>query len=63
MPFTVNYVGGLITFNTIKPIDSKKAAIQKIPSPFTEIELMRFIGSKKTSSKIFSRFHVNMKPL
>ena len=50
-------------FITFEPIESKTAAIHKNPSPKKNIQLMSFISSMKFSSKIFDKFHVNMRPL
>ena len=46
--------------NTIKPIQSKLAAIHNIPSQNTKIERLRFIGLMNFFSKFIERLHVNM---
>ena len=48
---------------TYEPIQSKVAALHKIHSRTTKIELMRLIGSMNFYSNFFGIFHVNMKPL
>ena len=63
MLLSVKYLGDEINFNTIKPIQSKKAAIYNIASPTTKFELMNFIGSMNFNSKYTDKHHVNMKPL
>ena len=41
------FLGHEIGYNTIKPIHSKIAAIQKIPSPTRKVALMSFVGALK----------------
>ena len=52
MIFTLKNHGQENVFNTVKPIQFKIAAVQKIPSPTAEIELMRFTGSMNFHSKL-----------
>ena len=40
VPPTIKYVDHESTLNTFKPIQSKTAAIHKVPSPTTKNELM-----------------------
>ena len=51
------------SFDTIKPIRSKKAAIHIIPTPTTKIQIMRFVGSMNFHWKFIGKPHANMKLL
>ena len=59
----VFYLGHPCGLNTNKTIQSKKAAIHKIPSPITKIKLMRFIGLLNFHWKVILELHANMEPL
>ena len=60
---TVKYLGLEIGFKTIETIQCKIAAVHKVFSPNTKIELMRFIGSRSFYSKFIDELHVDIKPL
>ena len=59
MLLTVKYLGHEIVCDTTKPLQSKIAAINKNPSPTTEIEMMKFIVSMNFYSKFIVELHVN----
>ena len=63
MLLIVKYLSHETVFNTIKPVHSKLAAFQKILSPTTEIELMKFNGSMTSYFKIIDKLHFSMKAL
>ena len=52
MLFTLKNHGQENVFNTVKPIQFKIAAGQKIPCPTTKNELMMFTGSMNFHSKL-----------
>ena len=60
---SVKNLGREIVFNTIKPLQPKNAAFHEIPSPTTNIKLMRFFGTINFYSNVFGEYHFNMKPL
>ena len=62
MLLKVKFLGYEIGYNTIKPIHSKIAAIQKIPSPTGKVALMSFIGSLNFYTKFIEKLHINLKP-
>ena len=53
MILTVIYFGYENGFNTIKPFQTKNAAIHEIASGFTKLPSMRFNGYMKFYSKFF----------
>ena len=63
MLLTVKYSDQSFGLITIKTNQSKIAAIHKIPSPTTKIELKRFNVSMNFYSNFIEKFHVNMKVL
>ena len=63
MLLKVKFLGHEIGYNTIKPIHSEIAAIQKIPSPTGKVALMSFIGSLNFYTKFIEKLHINLKPL
>ena len=62
MLFKVKFFGHEIGCNTIKPIHSKIAAFQKIPSPTGNVALMSFIGALNFYTKFIKKLHINLKP-
>ena len=62
MLLKVKFLGHEIGCNTIKPIHSKIAAIQKIPSPNGKVALMSFIGALNFYTKFIEKLHFNLKP-
>ena len=62
MLLKVKFLGHEIGYNTIKPIHSKIAAIQNIPSPTGKIALMSFIGALNFYTKFIEKIHKNLKP-
>ena len=58
----VKFLGHEISYNTIKPIHSKIAAIHKIPSPTGKVALMSFIGALNFYTKFIEKLHINLKP-
>ena len=56
------FLGHEISYNTIKPIHSKIAAIHKIHSPTGKIALMSFIGALNFYTKFIEKLHINLKP-
>ena len=60
--FLENNFGQKDGLNTIKPFQSKIAAIHKLTSQTTKIEPMRLIGSMNIYSTVFDKIHVKMKP-
>ena len=58
----VKFLGHEIGYNTIKPINSKIAAIHKIPSPTGKVALMSFIGALNFYTKFIEKLHINLKP-
>ena len=57
----VKFLGHEIGYNTIKPFDSKIAAIHKIPSPIGKVALMNFIGALNFYTKVIEKLHINIK--
>ena len=57
------FLGHEIGCNTSKPIHSKSAAIQKIPSPSGKVALMSFIGALNFYTKFIEKLHINPKSL
>ena len=62
MLLKVKFLGHEISYNTIKPIRSKIAAIHKIPSPTGKVALMSFIGALNFYTKFNEKLHNNLKP-
>ena len=62
MLLKVKSLGHEIGCNTIKPIHSKIAAIQKIPSPTGKVALMSIIGALNFYTKFIEKFHIKLKP-
>ena len=62
MLLTVNFLVHEVGYKTIQPIHSKRAAIYRIPTPASKIELMRFIGFMNFYSKFIEKLHVHLKP-
>ena len=62
MLLKVNFLRHEISYNKIKPIHSKIAAIHKIPSPTGNVALKSFIGALNFYSKFIEKLHVNLKP-
>ena len=62
MLIKVKFLGHEIGYNTIKPIHSKLAAIQKNPSPTGNVALMSFIGALNFYTKFIEKLHINHKP-
>ena len=58
----VKFLGHEIGYNTIKPIHSKIAVINKIPSPTGKVALMSFIGALNFYTKFIEKLHINLKP-
>ena len=58
----VKFLGHEIDYNTIKPIHSKIAAIQKNLSPTGKVALMGFIGALNFYIKFIEKLHINLKP-
>ena len=56
------FLGHEIGYNTIKPIHSKIAASQKIPSPTGKVALISFIGALNFYTKFIEKLHINLKP-
>ena len=63
MLFTVKHLGHESGFITIKPNQTKVAAIHENHSATTKIELMKFIGSMNFNLKNIDKRHVNLKLL
>ena len=61
MLLKVKFLGHEIGYNTIKPIHSKIAVIQKIPSPTGKVALMSFIGALNFYTKFIEKLHINLK--
>ena len=61
MLLKVKFLGHEIGYNTIKPINSKFGAIQKILSPTGKIALMSFIGALNFYTKFIEKLHFNFK--
>ena len=62
----VSYLGheiGFNTFNTVKPVHVKNAAIHTFPPPTTKIKSMRLIGSMNFYFKYIDKHKDVMKPL
>ena len=59
---TVKNRGHEIDYKTIDSIHSTIAAIPKIPTPASKIELMQFIGSMNIYSNFIEKLHVDLKP-
>ena len=60
---TVKFFGHEIGgHNTNKPIFSKVDGIQKLKTPTSKTELMRFIGSLNFYSKFINKLHISLKP-
>ena len=57
MLLKVKVLGHEIGYNTIKPIHSKIAAIQKVPSPTGKVALMSFIDALN----FYTKLHINLK--
>ena len=62
MLLKVKILGHEIGYYTIKPIQSKSAAIHKIPSPTGKVALMSFIGALNFYTKFIEKLHINLKP-
>ena len=62
MLLIVNFSGHEIDYNTIKPIHSKIAATQKIPSPTGKVALMSFIKALNFYTKVIDKLHINLTP-
>ena len=62
MLLKVKFLGHEIGYNTIKPIHSKIAAIQKIPSPTGKVALMSFIGALNFYTNFFEKLNIILKP-
>ena len=62
MLLKVIFLGHEIGYNTIKPIHSKIAAIQKNPSPTGKVALISFIGPLNFYTKFIEKLHINLKP-
>ena len=62
MLLKVKFLGHEIGYNTIKPIHSKTAANQKIPSPTGKVALMSFTGALNFYTKPIEKLHINLKP-
>ena len=62
MLLKVKFLGHEIGFNTSKPIHSKIAAIQKIPSPTGKVALLSFIGALNFYTNFIEKLHINLKP-
>ena len=58
----VKFLGHEIGYNTIKPIHSKIAAIQKTRSPSGKVVLMKFIGVLNFYTKFIEKLHIHLKP-
>ena len=56
---TVKFLGHEIGNNTIKPISSKVDGIQKLKTPTSKTELMRFIGSMNFYSNVIIKLHIS----
>ena len=61
MLLKVKFLGHEIGYNTIKPILSKIAAIQKIPSRTGKVALMSFIGALNFYTKFIEKLYNNLK--
>ena len=57
----VKILGHEIGYYTIKPIQSKSAAIHKIPSPTGKVALMSFIGALNFYTKFIEKLQTNLK--
>ena len=62
MLLKVKFLGHEIGYNTIKPIHSKIAALNKIPPPTGKVALMSFIGALNFYKKLKDKLHINLKP-
>ena len=62
MLLKVKFLGHEIGFNTSKPIHSKIAALQKIPSPTGKVALLSFIGALNFYTNFIEKLHINLKP-
>ena len=62
MLLKVKFLGHEIVYNTIKTIQSKIAAIHKIPSPTGKVALRSFIGALNFYTKFPEKLHINLKP-
>ena len=62
MLLKVKFLGHEISYNTIKPIHSKIAAIHKMLSPTGKIALMSFIGALNFYTTFIEKLHINFKP-
>ena len=62
MLLKVKFLRHEIDYNTIKPIQSKIAAILKIPSPMGKVALMSFIGAVNFYTQFLDKLHNNLKP-
>ena len=63
MLLIVKFLGHEIGNNTIKPIPSKIEAIKRIPSPKEKNDVMQFLDSGNSYSKLVEKLHMNLKPL
>ena len=63
MFFSIQNIGHENGFKSIKPVQSEIAAILRYPSPTTEIELMKLIGSTNSPSEFVGKLLVNRKLL
>ena len=63
MRFIERNLGYAFGSTTIKPVQSKKAESDEIPSFTTKIELNNFLGLMNVYSYFFDKLHVEMKPL
>ena len=59
---TVKFLGHEIDNNTIKPISSKVDGIDKLKTPTSKTEVMRFIGSMNFYSNFKNKLHIYLKP-
>ena len=62
MLLKVKFLGHEIGYNTIEPIHSKIAAVQKIPSPTGKVALISFIGALNFHTIFIEKLHINLKP-
>ena len=62
MLLTDKYLGHEIGYKTIKPIHSKIAAIHKIPTPASKIELDEIYWFNEILFKFIEKLHVDLKP-
>ena len=61
MLLQVKFLGHQNSYNTIKPIHSKIAAMHKILSP-GKVALMGFIGALNFYTELIEKLHINLKP-